>query len=357
MKAEVHDKAPLQRVRSLIRKIVFGETLLPQEFTIGMIDPQAEISVWLHGMGDPIDVTNRMSTACAAPFIICIAVDETRVPDKQKLSGLSLRFCERRGCKRLLGKIGLQFRSEGEIGKLNLIFFTPRSAANYCLPRARLWAHYLWRLYQKWRFVNTTNVKMSFLEYRAAWVTYIRPHPKGLMSANGELAANIFPVLMTGEIGQGRFGFGLNAEWATARLVENTRKVALCSVPTRYAPLVYQFAAHHYKDSIAWNQISLSLVRSRTLGIPIPDFALRVREMEVERIYNFGSHVFFVARVLSDEAAAHDEELCVIHGMYQAWRLKGNSSRLKASLERHLLQRNGPIPPCNDNVPSGSQPA
>ncbi len=355
MKPDVRDRTPLQRASKLIRQIVFRETLLPQEFTIGMTDPQAEVSVWLHGMGDPIDVTTRLSTACAAPFIICIAFNDTCIPDKQKLNKLSLRFSERSGRKRVLGKIGLRFHSASVTEGFNLIFFTPRSAANYCLPRPRLWAHYLWRIYQNWKFVNTTNVKMSFLESRAAWVTYIRPHPKGLMSVDGDFGANIFPVLMTGNLGPGRFGFGLNDTWNTVHLVECTRKLALSSIPTRCAPLVYQFAAHHYKQSIAWDQLPFALRKSRTMGIPIPDFALRVREMEVEQIHKFGSHVFFVARVISDETPAHDEELCVIHGMYQAWRLRGNDSLLKASLERHQLQKYGPISLCEESVSSESQ--
>ncbi len=65
--------------------------------------------------------------------------------------------------------------------------------------------------------------------------------------------------------------------------------------------------------------------------------------MEAEQIQRFGSHMFFVARVVSDEAPARDEQLCVIYGMYQAWRLRENVSLLKTSLERHLLQKNGPL--------------
>ncbi len=351
MKPEVHERTPLQRARRWMRQIVFGETLLPQEFTIGLTNPQAEIAVWLHGMGNPIDVTTRLSTACAAPFIICIAFDEPSIPNRQKLNKLSLQYSERTGRKRLLGEIGLQFRSASLSGEFNMIFFTPRSAANYGLPRVRLWTQYLLRSYLNWRSVNTFNVKMSFLESRAAWVTYIRPHPKGLMSISSGFGSNIFPVLMTGDLGPGRFGFGLNVSWSSARLVESARSVVLSSVPTRYAPVVYQFAAHHYKHSVMWDQLPLILKTSRAMAIPIPAFALRVREMEMEQTHKFGDHVFFVARVVSDEVLANDEELCVIHGIYQACRLSGSDSLLKASLERHQLQRHGPIPLCEESVP------
>ena len=62
--------------RKVIKKLMFGDTLLPQAFTIGLTEPQGEITVWLHGMGLPIDVTRRHSMACADPFTVCIAFDE-----------------------------------------------------------------------------------------------------------------------------------------------------------------------------------------------------------------------------------------------------------------------------------------
>ncbi len=65
-----------KHIRQMIRRLVFGDTLLPQEFTIGLADPYGEISVWLLGLDTPIDITCRHSTACAAPLTLCIALEE-----------------------------------------------------------------------------------------------------------------------------------------------------------------------------------------------------------------------------------------------------------------------------------------
>ena len=51
------DMSMVSEVRSVIKRIAFGNTLLPQEFTLGLPLPQSEITVWLHGSGEPRDVT------------------------------------------------------------------------------------------------------------------------------------------------------------------------------------------------------------------------------------------------------------------------------------------------------------
>jgi hypothetical protein len=71
------------------------------------METQAEITVWLHGTGSPIDVTRRRSMACAGPFTVRIAFDEKDTLAERVLGRLSPKFCERDGQRRVLGKITL----------------------------------------------------------------------------------------------------------------------------------------------------------------------------------------------------------------------------------------------------------
>src|SRR5215813_10898321 len=157
----------MKHLRKTVTQLVFGNSLLPQEFTIGLSDPQTEVSVWLHGMGAPRDITQRHSTASSSPFVIAIAFDKGDEPSEKDLKRLFATFCERSGRKRVLGKIGL--RLAGTISPVSL-------------PEFRLGAHYLRQEYQLRRIVNTSDIAMSFLERRAAIVTFIRPHPISLVS-------------------------------------------------------------------------------------------------------------------------------------------------------------------------------
>jgi hypothetical protein len=221
-----------------IKKMLFGNTLIPQEFFLGMHDPQMEISVWVYGMGDPIDVTHHHSMACAAPFTLCIAFEENRKPCEKNLGQLSLKFCEQVGLKRTLGEIGLRQITIIPMIGIDLILFEAHSSANYCLPKIRLWIHYLFHAYLQRRSVDSSGIKMSFLEKRAAMVMFIRPHPVSLVSLISEAGGNIFPMNIMGDLGNGYFAFALKDSRLAAHLVEGVGHIALSGLPLSQASLI-----------------------------------------------------------------------------------------------------------------------
>jgi flavin reductase (DIM6/NTAB) family NADH-FMN oxidoreductase RutF len=324
-----------------IQTLIFGDTFVPQEFFLGLEHPQTEITVWLHGMGVALDVTHRHSMACAAPFTICIAFGEDDVASEKDLRVLSLKFCERDEPQRVLGEIGLKLTTIISAAGMKLILFEARSSTNYCLPRARLWAHYLFHAYSQRRKADTSGMKMSFLERRAAMVMFIRPHPVSLVSLVGEDGGNIFPMNIMGDLGNGCFAFALKDSRRAAHLVERSGRIALSSVPLPQASLAYQLAVNHTKQSIEWEELPFATKTSTTFDIPIPVFTQRVRELEVKEVHRIGSHTFFVAQIICDEIFYESLELCVIHGFYQAWRLKGRSAELRASRAQDSLYKRG----------------
>jgi flavin reductase (DIM6/NTAB) family NADH-FMN oxidoreductase RutF len=330
-----------KQARRAVQKIVFGDTFLPQEFFLGLADPQTEIAVWLHGMGSPLDVTWRHTMACAAPLTVCISFDEDQKPRKKDLERLTLKFCERDGRQRVLGKIDLKLSTIIPDAGLVLVLFEVRSSTNYCLPKVRLWAHYLFHAYSQLRKADKSDVKMSLLERRAAMVMFIRPHPVSLVSLVDEVGGNIFPMNLMGDLGNGHFAFALKDSRRAAHLVERTRRIALSSVPLSQASLAYQLAINHTKECIEWNQLSFATKASATFNIPVPVFTQRVREMEVTKVHNIGSHILFLARIMRDETFSNGPGLSVIHGFYQAWRLNGHSAELQTSRAEDAFYKRG----------------
>lgn len=326
--------------RSVLQKFVFGDTLLPQEFFLGLPPAQTEITVSLHGMDTPLDVTCRHSMACAAPFTVCIALDETKTIDNKNVEKLSLKFSERNGQK-VLGEIGLKPTSIIQVANKKLLLFEARSSANYCLPKIRLGAHYLLHSYLSARKVDTSGMKMSFLERCAAMVMFICPRPVALVSLINDVGGNIFPMNIMGDLGDGYFAFALKDSRRAAHLVERTGRIAVSNLPISQASLAYQLAVNHTKESIVWDQLPFATKMSPTFNIPVPVFAQRVREMEITKVYSIGSHTFFVAQVIRDEFFSKELELCVVHGFYQAWRLKGRSAELRASLAADSSSKRG----------------
>jgi flavin reductase (DIM6/NTAB) family NADH-FMN oxidoreductase RutF len=323
-----------------IKRMIFGDSLLPQEFTIGLVEPQKEVTVWLHGSRKPLDVTWKVTTACCAPLMMCVAFDAGEFPaaSKQKLM---LRYRAREGQGRLLGEMQLTAAKKITVGETTLVLFNVPRSKCYCLSQTRLWAYYIRHACEQFRYVKNPDVKMTLKEQRAAMITFIRPHPLSLGSIQADTGGNIFPMNLMGELGSGLFGFALKDSRRAAHLVEKTRKIALSSVPLEWSPLAHRYAVHHTKDSIDWSQLPFALRDSEKLCIPVPRFASRVRELQVEAIHPIGSHTFFVARVVSDQAFSHEPVLHAIHGLYQAWRMRGSKAELEASVRLNQLNKYG----------------
>ncbi|HEX3469653.1 MAG TPA: hypothetical protein VHT28_00575 [Silvibacterium sp.] len=328
----------LRKSRRAIRKIIFGDTLLPHGVRLGFVEPQTEVAVWLHGMGAPLDVTHRHSMACADPLTVCIAFDKGQSPGEQNLRRLSLRFCEHNGKRRVLGEIFLRPTRSIPVGS-KLFLFEARSSRNYCLPRARLWAHDLLRAYTNWRRVDASALKMSLGGMRAMTVMFIRPHPVVLVSHASDAGGNIFPMNLMGDLGNGYFAFALVDSREAAIGVERARRIALSSLPLPHAAVAFQLAPNHFRQSIDWSRLAFATRASATFRIPVPAFAQRVREMEIAHTCKLGSHKFFIARIVSDKNFTRCEVLHLVDGIYQAWRLKDRGTELQAPLAADSLDK------------------
>jgi flavin reductase (DIM6/NTAB) family NADH-FMN oxidoreductase RutF len=328
-------------MRKAIKSILFGGTLLPQEFTLGLTEPQTDISVWFESGDTSLDVTYRYSIACAAPLTFCIGFDAGRGHAENSPDHLSLKFLER-GSQHVLGKIGLKYKDRVSLPDADLLLFQPTNSSNYCLSNAHLAIHYLRFAYGQWRKDNTKGVHLSFLERRAMMVQFIRPHPVALVSLGNEDHGNIFPMNLLGDLGNGYLGMALRTERLAGGLVERCGRVALSSIPLSQGAVAYQLAHNHSKPSFDWGKLPFPVRTSTVFGIPVPAFALRVREVEIKAVRVFGSHSFFAGQIVHEEKLSNDLAFGSIHGFYQSWRLKhGRGAELESSLALDALNKQG----------------
>jgi hypothetical protein len=329
--------------RKAIARIVFGDAYLPQAFSIGLPDPQTEVTVWLHGLGAPLDVTDRLAMACADPFTVCIGFNAGEYPFGDRMRAASLQFRERTGRKQLLAEIGLDLKSTSIVPSdgVKLVLLRARYSRNYCLPKRYLFAHYCRYRYSLWRKVDVPGRKMTFLERRAAMVMFIRPHPVVLVSLCNEGGGNIFPMNIMGDLGGGYFALALKESKLAAHLVERAGRVAISNVPLAQSATAFKLGPNHRKPFVHWKELSFPTRLSSVFGIPVPTFSHRLREMEIQTVHRLGSHMFFVARLVSDEVSPEPVGLCIVHGFYQGWRLRGRRAELQASLLADQFNKRG----------------
>jgi flavin reductase (DIM6/NTAB) family NADH-FMN oxidoreductase RutF len=305
-------------MKSLLKWLVLGNETLPQQVTVAIREPQSEIAVWLYGKGAPRDVTHLHSIACASPFTVCIPFDNLeKLKEQYGGDKAVLELRERAGSQRLLGKIGLRFNMTIPAGESYLGLFRVKSCVNYCVPKIRFWGHYLQQAYWRWRDKKVPNVRMSATDEHAMMVMFICPRPVVLVTTMEENGGNLFPMNLMGHLGGDYFSLALNRERQASACVKRSGRVALSSIPFEKADLARQLARHHLQASIDWNQLPFHVKDSSGFGVPVPEFALRVRELEVQDVEELGSHTFFVARILHEEIYADGPAFFMIHGIYQ----------------------------------------
>ena len=330
---------------TLAKKLLFGNTLIPHEFAVGLPDPQSEITVWLGGMGAVREITNCYTTACCGPLVICISFDKGEDLSRVNSPDLSLQFRAETDQKQLLGTIRLSFFKIVPLDTVDLALFTVAGCKNYCLPTRLLWTHYAIQAYRNLRMNLKSDGYMTLREQRAAFVTFIRPHPIALVSLSGQAGANIFPMNLMGDLGHGYFGFGLTVKRLAGKLVERYRRIALSNVPISLCGVAYGLTPNHRKETADWDRLPFDRKTSPEFNIPFPSFATRVREMEVEQTMDLGignrrpSHKFFIARIVSDQLFSAELGANVIHGFYQYWRLRGQAEELRMSIEQDRLNK------------------
>jgi len=309
-----------QNLRRILKQIAFGGEVLPLRFFIGQPQPQQEIVVSLEGFGAPRDVTRCHGPASTIPCTFWIAFDNDRIPDEAQCARMSLHFREKSGRQRLLGTLGLKHTHTFPAGESTILVFEPRSAASYCHPRLRLYAHSL--LHQWRQRCSTSKIKLPPLEQRAMSVLFTCPRPISLVSVAEPGRASMFPLNVMSDVNDRHFAFALTASKIPAQFLARARRFALSATPVAQAPVAFALAANHNVPSINFDDLPFPTRLSRELRLAVPVFSPRVREMEIELVNRVGSHSLFVARVLSDERLGDGLEFSVIHGYYQAWRIR-----------------------------------
>jgi flavin reductase (DIM6/NTAB) family NADH-FMN oxidoreductase RutF len=318
------------RVRQALKSLIFGSEKLSHQCALGLRDPQSEIGVWLQGMGSPREVTQNNVMAAARPLTIGIGF--ARQQDLSEIGGvpLALQFRERDGEKRLLGSIGIRLEETISVGSELLGLFKTRTCANYCLPRGRLWAHYAKDDYERWRLRATpgSNAPMVRHELHCVFAFYICPRPVFLVSACDGKSTNIFPMDLVGPVGLRHFSLALHTSSTAAPLLERSRRFALSSVPIEHSSVAYSLGKNHNRECVVIDEIPFETITSADFGLPVPSFALRVREMKIESVQTVGSHTVFLASIVSDHLLTQGLQFFMVHGFYQAWRSQHREIRL-----------------------------
>lgn len=316
-------KANHHRGREIIKRLLLGPDIFPYQCTVGLRVPQSEISVWLHGIDAPRDVTSVNVIAGTCPLVIGIGSDNKESRPLATYERPVLEFRERNAANGTLGTISLIWLDTLSVGSAQLHLFRTSHSANYCLPKPRQWVRHLYHRYRHSRSGSrptALDAQISQRERRCLFTFYICPRPVALVSAMDNGAGNIFPVDLIGDFADGHFSLALRNTSAAASLMESSGKIALSDIPMQQMKLAYELGKNHNKTSVDLQYTGFSTRASPSFNLPVPHFSVRVREMRIEQVRNVGSHKLFLARIIADHRWSDGLQPHFIHGFYQSWR-------------------------------------
>lgn len=296
-----------RRLRSLVN--------LPRYGPVELHDPQQLVEVWFEGSGQPRNVTRNNVVAALRPFTIGLMFDS----DSPPANGSPSRLCMRDAASnQLLGAIHLRPAGSIALPGRDFRLFETAACENYTVPRAMLRFYYLreqWRANRRQRR-NPFNFKMALQDLRCSYVFYICPRPVVLVTVAHQGATNMFPMDLIGPTDSPWFSMALRSTSPAVRLMQQSGRMSLASVPVQHQSIVYELGKHHRLPSVSLADLPFPLTLSPTFGLPVMKDVLRVRDVEVAEFHQVGSHVLFLTRLVGESCPEHTGRPQLFHAFH-----------------------------------------
>jgi flavin reductase (DIM6/NTAB) family NADH-FMN oxidoreductase RutF len=305
-------------MRRLLRLLYSGRSLRHRAVALRE-GAQRPVRAVLVGPGGERDVTGCVVPVSLNPFLLGIHAPPGEAAAAPAGLRVTLRMEEVVSGK-LLGRLLLRAEHSlsGALGDTQL--FRPLASRVDCEAAVARW----WKYLLAWRQVRAQAgvphaFAMSFADLRALNVFYMMPRPVHLVSVVHQERSNLFPMDLVGPVGQDTFVLALRATSPSIELMRASGRIVFSGAPAALKEVVFRLGAHHKARSIDWDGLPIAVRPSPHFGIPVPQAALRVRELEVAASHDIGSHVFFVTTVAADTRLADEPQLAHVSDMYARW--------------------------------------
>jgi flavin reductase (DIM6/NTAB) family NADH-FMN oxidoreductase RutF len=135
------------------------------------------------------------------------------------------------------------------------------------------------------------------LDLRCNHVFYMCPRPVVLVTVEHEGAGNMFPMDLIGPTDSEWYSMALRKTSPAIRLMQESRRIALASVPVQQKAIAYEMGKHHGKANIDWASLPFRTVPSTLYGLPVLEGALCVRDVHIQEFHEVGSHILFITTI------------------------------------------------------------
>jgi flavin reductase (DIM6/NTAB) family NADH-FMN oxidoreductase RutF len=292
---------------------------LPQWSAVALHPPQELVQVRLRTGHGEFDLTGNNVIAALRPLTVAVGMNAPLELALQETATCELRFIDARSGG-TLGVLGLERQQDWATDAIQLALFGVSSGRHRCLS----WPARQWNRWLQDRALRAAakpgNFALSPAATQQIMIFYICPRPVVLVSVDSGSHSNLFPMDLIGPIASDRFTLALRSTSASVEPMKAVRRVALSDVPASRHQTAYSLGAHHKNAQMDWESLPFRLDHSPRFALPVPEWALRVRELEIVDFRVVGSHTLFMTRARSDRVMRDDAQFFHTSGIHECLR-------------------------------------
>lgn len=172
------------------------------------------------------------------------------------------------------------------------------------------------RLYNK----RPGNVYLPGNLYTQVQIAYAVPRIISLVTIRLNDLFNLFPTDLHGPVGNNYYIISLRRGGKAAQQVEQTKKLLITEINTKFYRTVYSLGKNHMQEPKDRKQFPFTADLSGIFQLPLPEYTLRYRELELTDSFDHGIHRFFLFKVLNQRQIENKPQtLAHIHNVYATW--------------------------------------
>lgn len=222
-------------------------------------------------------------------------------------------------CSDSIARIRVRKVTECQINDVRVALYEGVKAVHRFIAKWNQWVNATWRLFKKNR---PGNVSLPGNLVEQVRVAYAVPRVISVASVMENGLINLFPNDLHGQLGTTLYANSLRIGGVATQQVERIRKLVLSEMDIRSYREVYSLGKNHMSELKDPSAFKLAPGRSKLFQWPLPEGAIRYRELLLIDSIDIGIHRIHFYEIKTDEMIQLESEgvLAHIHQYYAQWR-------------------------------------
>jgi hypothetical protein len=169
------------------------------------------------------------------------------------------------------------------------------------------------------------NISIDKNSYRLLSMVYSVPRIIRLVTIGESELYNLFPTDLNGKIDDHHFSCSFRIDKLPSKEIVKLKRLVISDIHSGYYKEVYAMGKNHSRNLSLRENFPFSNFNSEKFDLPIPEYCIRYRELELMEFKDHSLHrIFFFKTFFEKELENSNDLLAHIHRFAAEWRLKNH---------------------------------